>query len=96
VDPAGLVLRVSLPHGFGVEFGDQPIPIPQPTSNSILDHRSGHGAVVGGGVEMRAGFLRLSPEFRYTRWAADAEVDPYLHSNQNEMELLLGLALKAR
>jgi hypothetical protein len=26
------------------------------------------GIVAGGGIELRAGWLRLSPEFRYTRW----------------------------
>ena len=77
-------------------IGTQPFPIAQPTSSSILDHRSGHGVAVGGGVNLKAGFLRISPELRYARWAADAQADPYLHSNQNQVELLVGLEVKVR
>ena len=61
---------------------------------SILDHRSWRGAAIGLGGQVQAGFLRISSEFRYTRWAADAAEDPFLHSNRNQAELLLGVGIK--
>jgi hypothetical protein len=36
------------------------------------DSRNGCGVTVGGGLEFRAGHLRFSPEFRYTRWNGHA------------------------
>ena len=38
-------------------------PLVMPAENHV-------GIVAGGGVEFRAGRLRLSPEFRYTRWTS--------------------------
>ncbi len=61
------------------------------TSSATLNNRSGRGAVVGVGVELRVAFLHISPEIRYTRWGADRNLDPELHSNQNQTEVLLGI-----
>jgi hypothetical protein len=47
--------------------------------------------VFGLGAEMRVGVVRISPEVRYTRWRADRDLHPELHSNQNQVEFLLGI-----
>lgn len=54
------------------------------------------GVVLGGGLEVRALFLRLSPEIRYTRWGRDTFRDTcclgsMLRSNPNQAEFLLGI-----
>ena len=36
-------------------------------------------------------FLHISPEVGYTRWKADQQPDPYVHANQNQVEVLLGI-----
>ena len=52
------------------------------------------GFVAGGGVDIHAVFLHITPEVRYTRWGAqhfqDA-VNGLLHSNRNQAEFLLGI-----
>jgi hypothetical protein len=63
---------------------------------TTLVHRSWYGAGVGMGGEFQAGLLRILPGIRYTRWAADAREDPFLHSGQNQVEFLLGFAIKAK
>ena len=60
-------------------------------TSTVLDNRSSHGGVVGLGAEVRLAPLRISPEIRYTRWGADRSLDPELHSNQNQVEVLLGI-----
>ena len=58
-----------------------------------LQNRFNAGFVIGGGVELRGGGLRLSPEFRYTRWGWDnfRDVGGLLRSNQDQAAFLLGL-----
>jgi hypothetical protein len=56
-----------------------------------------HGVVVGGGVELKAGPLRVSPEIRYTRWNNSALSTSGSHgffaeSAQNQAEILLGIS----
>jgi hypothetical protein len=80
--------------GYGT-FGGQPLPNFKATDNGIFENRSNRGVVVGVGAALHAGPLRLSPEVRYTRWAEDTQPDPYLHSNQNQVEVLLGIGIKA-
>jgi hypothetical protein len=43
----------------------------------------------GGGGEIQIWKLRIAPEIRYTRWAADSF--PFPVSNVNQAELLVGL-----
>ena len=62
------------------------------TSDPILTNRSSYGAVVGLGAEMRVGPFRCLPEMRYIRWAADRNLDLQLHSNQNQLDFILGIA----
>jgi opacity protein-like surface antigen len=52
------------------------------------------GFVFGGGVELKLGFLRITPEFRYTRWGSENFSDPVgslLHTNKNQGDFILGL-----
>lgn len=50
---------------------------------------SSHGFTAGGGGEVHIWKLRIAPEVRYTRWAADTY--PFPFSNLNQAELLVGL-----
>ena len=51
------------------------------------------GFVAGGGIELHTPLIRLSPEIRYTRWGASSITDlsGALRSNQNQVEILVGL-----
>ena len=52
------------------------------------------GATFGAGVEFKAGWLRLTPEFRYTRWGTENFRDPIadlLRTNKNQGDFMLGL-----
>lgn len=65
--------------------------------NYSTEYDTSHGLVVGGGVEIRAGFLKVSPEFRYTRWNNKAfstfgSRGFFAESAQNQAEILLGIA----
>jgi hypothetical protein len=50
------------------------------------------GFVVGGGVDIHAVFLHISPEIRFTRWNSTQISDALgsLHSNLNQGEFLVG------
>ncbi len=64
-------------------------PTPPSLRNSTVT-----GAVAGVGTEIRFGFLRFSPEIRYTHWGARHFVSPVggLSSIPNQVELLLGIS----
>ena len=47
-------------------------------------------------METRAGRVRVRPQVRYTRWGTDANEDPYLHSNYNQVDVLIGFAIGGR
>jgi opacity protein-like surface antigen len=52
------------------------------------------GATFGGGVEFKIGWLRLTPEFRYTRWGSENFNDPIgalLRTNKNQGDFMIGL-----
>lgn len=58
-------------------------------------HSSSTGVAVGGGLEIKALIVRLSPELRYTHWR-DRNVDlgpvnSGLSSSQNQLEFLVGI-----
>lgn len=63
------------------------------TSNpSSLQHNTTKGFVIGGGVDIHAIVIHISPEIRYTRWGSTHfNLDNVLHSNQNQAEFLLGI-----
>jgi hypothetical protein len=50
------------------------------------------GFVIGGGVDIHAVFLHISPELRFTRWnsAQIGDSAGLLHSNLNQAEFLVG------
>lgn len=64
------------------------------TSNdpAELREKTATGIVLGAGVEVRALFLRISPEVRYTRWGKEQFLDAAggLRSNRNQAEFLVG------
>ncbi len=49
---------------------------------------SGKGVATGAGVQLRAGWLNIAPQVRYTRWAADREQRS--RTGRNQVEVLLG------
>lgn len=66
---------------------------------------SNHGIAVGGGVDIKALFLHVSPEIRYTRWGRDSSNGSipagsgrlsfgpgYAQSNVNQVEFLVGIS----
>lgn len=65
-------------------------------STYSTDYRNSSGLVVGGGVEIKAGVLKVSPEFRYTRWlnkafSAYGSHGFFAESAQNQTEILVGI-----
>jgi hypothetical protein len=53
-------------------------------------HSGSHGVVVGAGATIKAAVLRISPEFRYTRWPGNDILEP-LKTRANQAEILVGL-----
>jgi hypothetical protein len=51
------------------------------------------GVVLGGGLELKVPFVKISPEIRFTRWGAKniSDLGGVLHFNQNQAEFLIGL-----
>ena len=51
------------------------------------------GVVLGGGLELKVPFIRISPEIRFTRWEAKniTDLGGVLHLNQNQAEFLIGI-----
>ncbi len=52
------------------------------------------GFAFGGGIELKLGFVRVTPEFRYTRWGSENFHDPVaalLRTNKNQGDFILGL-----
>ena len=50
------------------------------------------GAVIGGGIDIHAIILHVSPELRYTRWTSQHfNISGVLHSNQDQAEFLVGI-----
>ena len=58
-----------------------------------LHNDTTRGFVMGGGVEVKALVIRISPEIRYTRWGSAHFVDPIglISSKQNQAEFLVGI-----
>lgn len=63
------------------------------SSPSDLENSTVRGFVMGGGVDIHALLIHVSPEIRYTRWGAKHFFDPsgLLSSNQNQAEFLVGI-----
>ncbi|MGA3040125.1 MAG: hypothetical protein ABSF54_04955 [Bryobacteraceae bacterium] len=63
-----------------------------PSSPAELQKNTTMGFVVGGGVDIHAIFLHISPEIRFTRWNSSQIADTMglLRSNLNQGEFLVG------
>ena len=64
------------------------------TTPAEFNKRTDVGMVFGGGVEFKIKRLRISPEFRYTRWGSENFRDPVrslLRTNRNQGDFLLGI-----
>ena len=60
---------------------------------SVATDRGTRGLVLGAGAEIRALFLRISPEVRYIRWGDDAfSSNQILRFNQNQAQFLVGFS----
>lgn len=56
-----------------------------------LKNSTTEGFVIGGGVDIHAILLHITPEIRYTRWGSQHfQVNNSLSSNQNQAEFLVG------
>ncbi len=55
-------------------------------------HLSAKGVAAGVGVEVKALFVRVAPEFRYTHWGSDSNVSTFANSHSNQLEFLLGIS----
>ena len=54
--------------------------------------RSTSGIVLGGGIELKVGRLRISPELRYTRWGSgETSGESVLRYNRNQADFLIGV-----
>lgn len=58
-----------------------------------------HGIVLGGGVELGVGRLRVAPAIRYTRWNNGPALlvfanGPTIYLTQNQVDVLVGLSWK--
>lgn len=56
--------------------------------------RNNTGFVIGGGVEIKALFLRIAPEVRFTRWGTDHFTEGLANifkTNRNQGQFLIGL-----
>ena len=62
-------------------------------SSPLLVHSFNTGFVIGGGGEIRAPLVHISPEIRYTRWGNEnfRSPDHNLTSSRNQVEFLVGL-----
>jgi hypothetical protein len=58
-------------------------------------HISTRGFATGVGVEAKALFIRVAPEFRYTHWGADSNPSTSFfnpNSRSNQVEFLVGIS----
>ena len=56
-----------------------------------LKHRSNYGLVVGGGFDINALLIKISPEIRYTAWGFRNLEGPGVETNRNQLLGLFGI-----
>ena len=58
-----------------------------------LNHRNNYGIVLGAGLSLHLGAVRVTPEIRYNGWAFQNFSSPIggLHSNRNQATVLVGI-----
>lgn len=57
----------------------------------FLTHPTTSGGVLGAGITLKAGPVRISPEIRYTRWGSTALELPSFRSVRNQGDFMIGL-----
>lgn len=59
-----------------------------------LNHTNNYGIVLGAGVSLHVGPVRVAPEIRYNGWAFQNFSSPFggLHSNRNQATVLVGVS----
>jgi len=59
-----------------------------------LNHSNNYGIVLGAGVSLHLGPVRVAPEIRYNGWAFQSFSSPFggLHSNRNQATVLVGVS----
>lgn len=62
------------------------------TSPSSISFISNNGFTIGGGVDVHALVIHISPEARYTHWGSDSVNQALFQSNQNQAEFLVGFS----
>jgi hypothetical protein len=65
------------------------------TGANTGSEKNSTGFVIGGGVEIRALFIRISPEVRFTRWGTDnfrEGLANILKTNRNQGQFLVGIS----
>jgi hypothetical protein len=65
------------------------------TGSSDDNQQMSSGFVIGGGLEIRALFIRFSPEIRFTRWGTDnfrEGLANVFKSNKNQAQFLVGIS----
>jgi hypothetical protein len=80
-----------------------PVGPPPPFGPSVpLSYSPSVGFVAGGGIQFNRGHLLLAPQVRYTRWATVPVGGSYYSlgsiysSNQNQLDLLVGISWKVK
>jgi hypothetical protein len=74
-----------------------PVTSPFTTFTSTNFARNSAGVVVGGGVQISLGRLRILPEARYTHWAsAPANGFAEVSTSQQQVDLAIGIGWKLR
>ncbi len=69
-------------------------PIQPPTNLNQPAHNTTTGFVLGGGLDIHAPFVHVSPEIRYTHWGTQhfvTSVASGFSSNQNQAEVMVGI-----
>jgi opacity protein-like surface antigen len=61
---------------------------------AILANKATAGIALGGGIEVKALLLRVSPGIRYTRWGSRnfQDINGAIVSNENQLEFLVGIS----
>ena len=66
-----------------------------PGAGSSKSSRGGAGVTFGGGVELKAGPLKIAPELRFTRWQSGhfspGSVASYFPGSRNQASILVGI-----
>jgi hypothetical protein len=64
------------------------------SGDNVGSERNSTGFVIGGGLEIRALFIRISPEVRFTHWGTDnfrEGLSNILKTNRNQGQFLVGI-----